>query len=317
MSNIAVVVENLVKHYGECRAVNNISFQVKEGDIFGLLGPNGAGKTTTFSMLTGLIHPTDGKLELFGMNFSASNSGLKRMIGVVPQHLALYPSLTALDNLRFFGRIYGLKGSLLEKNIHRVLEIVGLSDRARHVVNTYSGGMKRRLNMAIALINNPRILFLDEPTVGVDPQSRNAIFEAITKLNNEGMTVIYTTHYMEEAERLCNKIAIMDEGKIIAIDSPEALCKLVGEGFFRAGVLHDDLTLFVDALKKIETINAIRVNESVLEIEAHPLQKTLMQFMEAVSHHGVRLTSLNIYESNLETVFLKLTGKRIRDDVSA
>jgi ABC-2 type transport system ATP-binding protein len=314
MSNkIAISVESLEKKFGEKTAVSSISFQVQKGEIFGLLGPNGAGKTTTISMLTGLISPDKGTISINGAPFDRANNCLKREIGVVPQSLAIYPTLTARDNLNFFGRIYGLTGRKLKERIDKVLEIVMLKDRADDIVEQFSGGMKRRLNLAVALIHEPQILFLDEPTVGVDPQSRNAIFETIQSLKS--LTIIYTTHYMEEAERLCQRVAIMDAGKIIALDTPSELCNIVAAGFFRAGISQVDMNpAFIDSLSTIPSINKIDVKDSVLEIEAHPLQESLVKFMDMVNKQGVHLSSLNVFESNLESVFLKLTGKTIRDN---
>ena len=223
--------ENLVKKYGSHMAVDGVSFSVQEGEVFGLLGPNGAGKSTVISMLTGLFPPTGGTAAVAGHDVVKEAGKVKQMIGVVPQELALYPALTARQNLSFFGEMFGLGGRTLRQRADEVLDYVAMTDRADDPIDTYSGGMKRRINLAVGLINRPRMLFLDEPTVGVDPQSRNHIFESVERLNQEeGMSVLYTTHYMEEAARLCHRVGIIDTGKIIAMDTPKHLVEMLGGG---------------------------------------------------------------------------------------
>ncbi len=229
---------SLVKRYGALTAVDDVSFSMEEGEVFGLLGPNGAGKSTLISMLTGLFPPDSGSIRILGIDAVAEVEKVKHLIGIVPQDLALYPTLSAKENLRFFGEIYGMGGKRLSDRITDLLEIVSMTERANDAVLSCSGGMKRRINLAVGLINNPRLLFLDEPTVGVDPQSRNHIFESVQRLNNEeGMSILYTTHYMEEAERLCHRIAIIDRGQIIALDTPRNLIAMHGWGYYpnRAG----------------------------------------------------------------------------------
>lgn len=224
-SNIAVEVNHLVKTYkgSTIPAVNNISFTIESGTIFGLLGPNGAGKTTTISMLCGLIKPSSGDAKLLGFSISTHLENIKQKIGVVPQEIALYPTLTAFENLRYIGNMYGLKGESLKKNIFEHLEIVGLQAQANKRVETFSGGMKRRINLIAGILHTPQILFLDEPTVGVDVQSRNLITEHLRLINNQGCTIIYTSHLMEEAENLCTDIAVIDNGEIIASGKPKVL----------------------------------------------------------------------------------------------
>ncbi len=240
MEEHVLEVIDVAKSYGDVQAVRGISFRVKRGEIFGLLGPNGAGKTTTISMLTGLIEADAGEIRVFGSRFTPNNRDLKGRIGIVPQELALYPTLSGRDNLKFFGRIYGLKGPRLRKRVEETLEMVGLAQRADDPVETYSGGMQRRLNIAAGLVHEPDLLFLDEPTVGVDPQSRNAILESVESLRERGQSVVYTTHYMEEAQRLCDRVAIMDEGKIIALDTPAALIRREGTGMVRVRIVGDE-----------------------------------------------------------------------------
>jgi ABC-2 type transport system ATP-binding protein len=224
MKEMIVEARNLVKKYGDFTAVENVNLTVQEGEIFGLLGPNGAGKSTVISMLTCLFPPTSGTARIYGHDVVADADQVKRLIGVVPQDLALYPTLSGRDNLRFFGEMFGLAGRKLRQQVESVLEYVAMTERAGDPVKTYSGGMKRRLNLAVGLIHGPRILFLDEPTVGADPQSRNHIFENVERLNRElGLSILYATHDMEEAERLCHRVAIIDRGKIIAMDTPKNL----------------------------------------------------------------------------------------------
>ena len=224
MKETILEARNLVKQYGDFTAVEDVNLAIQEGEIFGLLGPNGAGKSTTISMLTGLLPPTSGTARVYNHDVVADADQVKRSIGVVPQDLALYPTLSGRDNLRFFGQMFGLAGKELRQQVESVLEYVAMTERAGDPVKTYSGGMKRRVSLAVGLIHGPRILFLDEPTVGVDPQSRNHILEIVERLNREqGMAILYTTHDMQEAQRLCHRVAIMDRGEIIALDTPKNL----------------------------------------------------------------------------------------------
>ena len=317
-----IVARDLYKSYSNTYAVQGISFDISRGEIFGLLGPNGAGKTTTISMLTGLIEPTSGTVRVDGDNIDQHARVMKVKLGLVPQELALYPTLTAFDNLVFFGRIYGLRGKQLSSRVDAVLSMVGLADRANDTIETFSGGMKRRINIAAGLVHEPEILFLDEPTVGVDPQSRNAIFESIETLNQAGLSILYTTHYMEEAERLCDRVAILDHGRIIAMDSPKEMIRSLGGGIIRMGLQsHIDIVLKRGrehpAVKAISpTNNDPMDNDQVdneLIIEPHHTQDALMVLLEITNQLDTRITSLEVLEPNLETVFLRLTGKSLRD----
>ena len=234
-----LILTDLVKIYPKTteRALDHINLEIEKGEIFGLLGPNGAGKTTAISIMSTTIQPTSGSVEVCGLNALESPSNVRKKIGLVPQDIALYPTLTARENLQFFGRMYGLRGSDLDRKIIKALKLVSLEDRADQRIDTYSGGMKRRANLAAGMLHRPRLLFLDEPTVGIDAQSRNMIIEKLLTMRESGMTMIYTTHYMEEAERLCNRVAIIDEGRIIASGHPHELirqgdgCKNLGELF--------------------------------------------------------------------------------------
>jgi ABC-2 type transport system ATP-binding protein len=235
MSEAFLVAENLHKSFNGHKAVNGVSFTIYQGEIFGLLGPNGAGKTTTIRILSTILDPDRGDVTVGGYSMRRDDDAVRRLIAVCPQELALYPDLSALDNLLFFGRMVGLNGKEARLQATANLEAMGLLDRARGRVDKFSGGMKRRINLAIALMGNPQLLFLDEPTVGIDPQSRNMIYDTIERLRDGGMTILYTTHYMEEADRLCNRVAIMDGGSIVAMDTPHALKSTIGSP--------DDVTL--------------------------------------------------------------------------
>jgi ABC-2 type transport system ATP-binding protein len=319
MSNL-VEVKDLVKKYrgasprdGDQVAVKGVSFAIRQGEIFGLLGPNGAGKTTTISMLACLLTPTSGTAMVSGLDLVKQSDQVKQHIGLVPQDLALYPTLSARDNLIFFGRIYGLRGKALHARVNWTLELVGLADRAKDAIQTYSGGMKRRINIAAGLLHKPDILFLDEPTVGVDPQSRNHIFENVERLNREGLTILYTTHYMEEAERLCHRVAIIDQGQIIALDTPKALTESISGGMIHLGIVDGKADALVEQARRLQTIEEIRRVDGKLEIQTHHAQQALIGVLEIANQLDAKVTSLEVFEPNLETVFLRLTGKRLRD----
>ena len=313
MNKPILTSQNLHKSFGEIEAVRGVSLEIARGEIFGLLGPNGAGKTTSISMLTGLMEPTSGQVFLDGQEFNRRATQLKAKIGLVPQELALYSTLSANDNLMFFGRIYGLGGKVLRERVASVLEMVGLTDRAKDTIDTYSGGMKRRVNIAAGLLHKPEVLFLDEPTVGVDPQSRNAIFESVEALNKEGLTIIYTTHSMEEAERLCNRIAIMDHGKVIALDSPSSLIRGLGGGLLRIGLVNGKTEKVFEEASKLSSVKDISRLNGQLMIETHNAQDALLGVLEITNRVDARVTALEVLEPNLETVFLQLTGKSLRD----
>jgi ABC-2 type transport system ATP-binding protein len=329
-------VENLVKKYGGHEAVKGVSFSVEEGEVFGLLGPNGAGKTTTISMLTGIFPPTAGTARIGGHDVVKELSQVKRINGLVPQDLALYPTLSARANLNFFGNIYGLHGKELKERVDDVLRIVALTDRANDSVDKFSGGMKRRVNIAAGLVHHPRLLFLDEPTVGVDPQSRNHIFESVLQLNRErGMSIIYTSHYMEEVELLCNRVAIVDQGKIIALDTIKNLIALLGGGVIKVGVpqVSDELLAQIAALpaaKEATLVSPVAPPPAqgkspeqkegtettatpVIKIMAEHSQQAIVNVIGFLNGRDIPLTSLEILEPNLESVFLHLTGKKLRE----
>jgi ABC-2 type transport system ATP-binding protein len=326
MPNI-LEVENLVKKFGEFPAVKGVSFSVEAGEIFGLLGPNGAGKTTTISMLTGILEPTSGSARIGDFDISKDPIKVKHLIGLVPQDLALYPTLSARANLNFFGSLYGLGGKQLKERVDDVLEVVALTDRQNDPIEKFSGGMKRRVNIAAGLVHQPRLLFLDEPTVGVDPQSRNHIFESVLKLNRErGMSIIYTSHYMEEVELLCNRVAIIDQGQIIALDTIKNLVAMLGGGIIQVGLKQVDDNLLIQ-LSQLEAVKnatlssqpadgqgeAIASESKIVKIEAENSRKAIVNVLGYMNNQDITITSLDILEPNLESVFLHLTGKKLRE----
>jgi ABC-2 type transport system ATP-binding protein len=313
MSEPILIAQDLKKSFGELEAVKGISLQVARGEVFGLLGPNGAGKTTTISMLTGLLEPSSGKITVDGLDLERHTNEVKAKLGLVPQELALYMTLSARQNLMFFGRIYGLKGKKLKQRVDEVLETIGLTERADDPVKDYSGGMKRRVNIGAGLLHKPEVLFLDEPTVGVDPQSRNAIFESVEALNRAGMSVIYTTHYMEEAQRLCHRVAIVDEGSLIALDTPAALIRSLGGGVVIIGVAEGAPEELTDRIAQVAAVRSASRSDGELKIETQRLQEGLMGALDITNQLDVRITSLEILEPNLESVFLNLTGKKLRE----
>jgi ABC-2 type transport system ATP-binding protein len=308
-----VSIQNLRKCYGETEAVRGLSLEICRGEFFGLLGPNGAGKTTTFGMLTGLIEPTGGSITINGFDLLLRPKELKARMGLVPQGFAFYPTLTARENATFFGRIYGLWGTSLTERINVVLESVRLRDRADQQVATFSNGMKRRLNLALGLLHEPQILILDEPTVGVDTQSRNAILESLEALNQSGVTVLYTTHYIEEAQRLCHRVAILDYGKLIALDTPAALIRGYGRSLIRIG-FHEafDETF----LRELECFGSVRILDEQrrgIHLETDRTEEALKDLLALRERRGILFKSIDILEPNLETAFIHLTGRSLRD----
>jgi ABC-2 type transport system ATP-binding protein len=314
MNKNIIETEELVKRYGAFEAVRGLNFSIRKGEIFGFLGPNGAGKTTTISMLATLLKPTGGSASVAGYDVVKQANQVKRCIGLVPQELAFYPTLSAYDNLIYFGSIYGMHGKELRMRVDQVLEMVALKDRAREAADHYSGGMKRRLNIAAGLLHSPQVLFLDEPTVGVDPQSRNAIFEYVKAMRDEGMTVLYTTHYMEEAEQLCDRVAIVDGGRIVALDTPQNLIAELGQSIIHLGL--PDRSMDGQILGQLQSLaqvkNASRFDGRI-SVEAVHTQKALVQLLQLFNQTGVTVSGLEVLEPNLETVFLQLTGKKLRE----
>ena len=302
-----IKADNLKKRYGDVIALDDVSFEVKKGETFGLLGPNGAGKTTTIQLLCGLIKPDSGAVALGGKT-DPSLVEVRLSLGVVPQALAIYEELSALENLRFFGRIYGLNGRQLKERVDNCLKIAGLKKRGNDRASKYSGGMKRRLNMVCSFLHEPSLLLLDEPTVGVDPQSRNLIFDTIENMKNQGRTIIYTTHYMEEAQRLCDRVAILDQGKILDIDSVDNLIKKHGGPSHIEAEFEEKLSN-PDSFKQYIDSENVQFEEAKIRFETdQPMEALAM-----LNRSGVRFSTLKVETANLEDVFLNLTGRRLRD----
>lgn len=306
-------VENLYKNYGNIRAVDGISFEVERGEVFGLLGPNGAGKSTTISIISTLVPPTRGEIIFEGESILKNPKNIRQKLGVVPQDIALYPTLSGYENLRFWGNLYGLKGQELKQRINETADIIGLHERLKDKVEKYSGGMKRRLNIGAALLHMPDLLIMDEPTVGIDPQSRSHILDTVFKLNDRGITIIYTTHYMEEAENLCSRICIMDEGKIIASGTQQELVELVKEKTqinIKLDSINDSI---LDSFKNIPGIIDAKIDEDIIILYGENGDILLAQIIAKVSEHKNRIQSIDVKKPNLEAVFLHLTGKALRD----
>jgi len=318
-----VEVLNLRKQYKPpdgVEAVKGISFEIARGEIFSLLGPNGAGKTTTISMLSGLLKPTGGEVFIDGHSITADAVGAKRLIGIVPDEIALYRSISGRENLTFWGKMYGLGGDRLKKRIADVLEVVGLADRAGDKVEAYSGGMRRRLNIAVGLLHEPRILFMDEPTVGIDPQSRRRILDTVKELNRQGLTVLYTTHYMEEAEELSHRIGIIDHGELIALGTRDELQRTVTDCHTVKLRLTAETTAeeksseeTAEALAHLPGIERAYGENGYVVLQAQNANLLLPNLVTYVSREGRSIKSLEIQEPNLEAVFLQLTGRGLRD----
>ena len=350
-----ISVQGLVKRFGDTTAVDGVTFGIRQGEIFGLLGPNGAGKTTAISMISCLLAPTQGDVTVDGASVRTDPSSVKRALGVVPQDIALYPTLTAIENLHFWGRMYGLSGKLLEERTTEALQLAGLADRARERIENYSGGMKRRINIAAGVMHHPRVLLMDEPTVGIDPQSRNHILETVKELNRRGMTVLYTSHYMEEVEFLCDRVAIVDHGRVIALGTIDELKRLVGDENVVTVSVESLPPGAVEALRALPGVDGVLMGGASDEgeegeeptagkaaatkppskaaaaeppVEGAPattdagptirvLSKDasgiLARVVTALTDAGARITAIDVREPDLESVFLHLTGKSLRD----
>lgn len=312
-----VVVNHLTKKYksSDRKAVDDVSFEIHPGEIFSLLGPNGAGKTTIISMLSTLLEPTAGTASVNGYNVQREPMGVRRSIGVVPQELALYAELSAEENLRFWGEMQGLGGASLQTEIAEKLELMDLTARARDRVKTFSGGMKRRLNLAVGLLGNPPLVILDEPTVAIDPQSRRYILDYIKELHAQGVSVLYTTHYMEEAQELSDRIGIIDQGKLIALGSWEELAQLVGQDETLHLKLHqvDGGQRLAEALSTLKSIHQSSAHDGEVVLNVKAAEVALPLVLAKASELGLSIRTVEIREPNLETVFLHLTGRALRD----
>jgi ABC-2 type transport system ATP-binding protein len=313
MSEPAIQAEKLDKHFEEIHAVNDVSFAVQQGEVFSLLGPNGAGKSTTISMISGLLPPDQGDAFILGHSITQEGAEAKACTGVVPQEIALYEDLTARENLEFWGKMYGLRGQVLKDRVAEVLDMIGLRERQKDRIETYSGGMKRRVNIGVALLHKPAVIIMDEPTVGIDPQSRRHILDGVKELQGDGATILYTTHYMEEAQELSDHIAIMDEGRIIASGTHAELVRLVGS--------HDRIDLQLSAppaelleqWREITGVSQVAADSDAVTILADDSNVVLPLLFERANEHKERITAVEIQEPNLESVFLHLTGRALRD----
>ncbi len=312
MLGVVLVVKNLQKRYDKFIAVHDVSFHVQRGEVYGLLGPNGAGKSSTIRVLSCLAKPDSGSVVIDGSDIVQEQAKVKRTIGIVPQDFALYDDFSALENLVFFGRLYGISGRDLKIRAQELLEAVGLLERSHEAVGTFSGGMKRRINIAAGLMHKPKMLYLDEPTVGIDPQSRRKILDLVKTLNASGLTVLYTTHYMEEAEELCHRIGVIDQGKIIAEGTLAQMRQLAGETAPIRLELREPLA--ASQLEQLKTlVDEIIAEENTLTLFARDPKDALSGILQMLSSFGAHVHHLELDEPDLETVFLKLTGRRLRD----
>ncbi|PKQ16845.1 MAG: export ABC transporter ATP-binding protein [Actinobacteria bacterium HGW-Actinobacteria-7] len=337
--SVIVEIRDLVKCFGELTAVDHVTFEIERGEIFGLLGPNGAGKTTTISMISCLLAPDEGDVIVAGHSVRTHSIEVRRALGIVPQEIALYPTLTAAENLKFWGRMYGLSGRELDEAVDYGLEMAGLADKARVRVETFSGGMKRRINIAAGVLHRPQVLLMDEPTVGIDPQSRNHILETVRELNRDGMTVVYTSHYMEEVETLCDRIAIVDHGRVIADGTLDELRALVGdedhirislgdaspegsaeaaEGDADTGVAEEtetppEMLAILEGIRQVPGVTRADAVGSALEVLAGDAAAVLGGVVESIAAAGAHLRAIEVVEPDLESVFLHLTGRGLRD----
>jgi ABC-2 type transport system ATP-binding protein len=309
----AVRVEGLVRHFDDIKAVDDVSFAVERGEIFSLLGPNGAGKSTTISILSCLLRPSAGDAFVMGHSILSDPQNVKASIGVVPQEIALYEDLSARENLVFWGKMYGLRGAELHKKADEVLDLIGLADRQKGRVGKFSGGMKRRVNIGVALMHTPDLIIMDEPTVGIDPQSRRHILDGVVAFNQQGGSVLYTTHYMEEAQELSNHIAIMDQGKVIANGTHAELVRIVGEQDRIDLELSAEAGAIIEAWRQIPGVSQVTAEDGSACLLVDDSNLVLPQLFETANSAGVRITSVEIQEPNLETVFLHLTGRALRD----
>jgi len=308
-----IEVESLHKKYGDLVAVNDVSFTAQPGQIFGLLGPNGAGKSTTIGCISGLLEPTAGRIRVLGHDVVLQRRASREKLGVVPQELALYEDLSATENLRYWGSAYGLRGAELKERVQEVLVATGLLDRAAEPLKQFSGGMKRRLNLGCGIVHRPKVLLLDEPTVGVDPQSRVRLLDLVREQVSEGTCVLYTTHYMEEAETLCDRIAIIDHGKIIASGTLAELRGMVGESdILRFGGRFDP-DRAREALRRVDGVEVVQADADALRLAVRNASRKLPDLFGALAAAGAEVRETTLTQPSLESLFIKLTGKELRE----
>lgn len=309
----ALEIKNLTKKYGDFIAVDNMSLTVEEGEIFGFLGSNGAGKSTTINMISGLLKSHDGSISILGKDIKKNSNFTKKNLGIVPQDIAIYEDLTAYENVKFFAGLYGLRGEELKLKSEEALKFVGLIDKKKEYPKNFSGGMKRRLNIACAIAHKPKLIIMDEPTVGIDPQSRNYILESVKDLNRMGCTIIYTSHYMEEVEEICSRIAIVDHGKIIADGTKEELKLIVTDTSEHLIRVKATDKLKAEELKKINGVKAVQVEEDSVKINSEVEVNNLNKIIQYFISNEIEIKNVETKTPNLETVFLTLTGRTLRD----
>jgi ABC-2 type transport system ATP-binding protein len=308
-----IEVEGLRKQYGDLVAVDDVSFVAEPGKVFGLLGPNGAGKTTTIGCISGLLKPSSGRVRVLGHDVVTDGPASRRELGVVPQELALYEDLSARENLSYWGAAYGMRGNRLRSRVDKVLELTGLFDRAKEPVKKFSGGMKRRLNFACGIVHEPKTILLDEPTVGVDPQSRVKLLDLVKSETEKGACVLYTAHYMEEAEKLCDYFAIIDHGKIIAAGTLSELRSLLGERDVLRMSGSFDIQKVAEPLSNLEGLELVQVEPEALTLAARDASSRLSDIFQALSDAGAEVRETTLTQPSLESLFIKLTGKELRE----
>lgn len=312
MKNI-IETSNITKKFGNLTAVNEVNLQVKEGEIFGFLGPNGAGKTTTISMLTTLMKPTSGSAMVAGYDIVKDASYVRSAIGVVPQSFSLFPELTAEENLAYIGKLYGMKDSVIKERTVSLLRTVALYEHKSRISGAFSGGMKQRLSVAASIMSNPKVLFMDEPTTGLDPQSRIAIRELTRNLNKSGITILYTTHDMEEADKLCDRIAIMDKGSIIALGTSDEIKRTMKAGHLVEVELEYPSKEIISELKKMHYVTSVHQNDRFLNIKVNQKEGIFFKLSDFFSRKRQKVLEIRIKEYSLEDVFINLTKKDLRD----
>jgi ABC-2 type transport system ATP-binding protein len=309
-----VKMEQVTKSFGDITAVDRMSLDIEEGEIFGLLGPNGAGKSTAINMITGLLLFDKGSISVLGSDVKKEKMKTKGYIGIVPQEVAIYEELTTMENVKFFASLYGLRGKELEASAREALEFTGLSENANKFPKTFSGGMKRRLNIACAIAHKPKIIIMDEPTVGIDPQSRNHILQSVKKLNEQGSTIIYTSHYMEEVEEICTRIAIMDHGKVIALGTCKELEDLINDRNIVLVTVMDLLSgIKEDDIKEIPGVDSVEIQENTIKISSFREVNNMDKIINYFISNGISIKSLESKMPDLEAVFLAMTGRKLRD----
>lgn len=306
-------ITDLTKKFGELTAVDKINLAIEEGEIYGLLGPNGAGKSTTINMITGLLTSDSGKIEILDKDIRKHSKWVKQNVGIVPQDIAIYEDLTAYENVKFFASLYGLKGVELKERVGEALEFVGLSDKAKNFPKEFSGGMKRRINIACAIAHRPKLIIMDEPTVGIDPQSRNHILQSVMKLNSMGCTIIYTSHYMEEVEEICSRIAIVDHGKVIAEGTKDELKSIITDKNTILITVESIAKVDADRIKEINGVASVDIDENVVKINSHKEVSNLDKIILYFTNNGIKIKNVESKTPDLETVFLTLTGRKLRD----